>query len=235
MTPGDFSLVLAFGFMTSLHCVGMCGPIVLTYSVASNTSAGRRPLLGLHLAYNAGRTVTYTLLGAVAGLAGGAMGWVGRFAGIENIAAILAGCAMVLTGIALLGVIPGVKAWSGFSMPGRLLRPVGKLISSTAPGAKFALGLLMGFLPCGMIYAALMKAIGEATLAGGALAMFTFSIGTSVALVVVGVGSSAATRKLARWGTAISAITVLVMGSLLIARGALAGPVNHTHMHHMMM
>ena len=234
MTPGDFSLTLAFGFMCSLHCVGMCGPIVLTYSVAANTSQGRQPLIGLHLAYNAGRMVTYTALGAAAGLAGGAMGWVGRFAGIENIASIVAGCAMLLTGIALLGFVPGIKAWSGFSMPGRLLRPVGKLISSTAPGAKFTLGLMMGFLPCGMIYAALMKAIGEATLLGGAMAMFTFSIGTSVALFAVGLGSSAATRKLARWGTAISAVMVLVMGTLLILRGAGAGPINHNHLHHMM-
>ena len=235
MTPGDLSLVLAFGFMSSLHCVAMCGPIVLTYSVAANTSADRRSMLRLHLAYNAGRTITYTLLGAAAGLAGGAMGWVGRFAGMENIAAILAGSAMVLTGVALLGFIPGVRAWSGFSMPGRLLHPVGKLISSNSPGAKFALGLLMGFLPCGMIYAALMKAIGEATLLGGALSMLTFSIGTSLALLAVGLGASAATRKLARWGTAISAVTVLVIGALLIARGALAGPVNHSHLHHMMM
>jgi 2-keto-4-pentenoate hydratase len=54
-----------------------------------------------------------------------------------------------------------------------------------------------------------------------------------VALVVVGLGSSAATRKLARWGTTISAVTVLVMGALLIARGAMAGPAMHCHMQHM--
>ncbi len=71
MSPSDFSLVLAFGFLSSLHCVQMCGPIVLTYSVASNTATGRRAFLGLHLAYNCGRTITYMLLGAAAGLAGG--------------------------------------------------------------------------------------------------------------------------------------------------------------------
>ena len=213
----------------------MCGPLVLTYSVAANTGAGRRPLLGLHLAYNAGRTVTYSLLGAAAGLTGGAMGWVGRFAGIENFAAILAGIAMLLTGIALFGFAPGIKGWRGFALPQGLLRPAGRLLSSTAPRAKFALGLMMGFLPCGLVYAALMKAIGTASPVNGALTMLAFGLGTSVALVAVGLGSSAVTRKLARWGTAISAITVMVMGALLIARGALAGPVNHSHMHHMTM
>ncbi len=235
MNSADFSLVLAFGFISSLHCVQMCGPLVLTYSVAANTGRGRRPLLGLHLAYNAGRTVTYSVLGAAAGLTGGAMGWVGRFAGIENSAAILAGIAMLLTGIALFGFAPGIKGWRGFALPQGLLRPAGRLLSSTAPRAKFALGLMMGFLPCGLVYAALMKAIGAASPIDGALTMLAFGLGTSVALVAVGLGSSAITRKLARWGTAISAITVMVMGALLIARGALAGPVNHSHMHHMMM
>jgi hypothetical protein len=236
MTPGDFSLVLAFGFLSSLHCVQMCGPIVLTYSVAANTAAQRRPFLGLHLAYNAGRILTYMLLGVAAGLAGGAMGWVGRLAGIENTASVVAGIAMVLTGFVLFGYAPGLKGWRGFSLPQRLLRPAGKLLSSPSAGAKLALGLLMGFLPCGMVYAALMKAIGEATPLGGALTMLAFGMGTSVALIAVGVGSSAATRKLARWGTTISAVTVLIMGAILIARGALAGPVMHHHnLHHIMM
>jgi sulfite exporter TauE/SafE len=230
-TPADFYLVLVFGFVSSLHCVQMCGPVVLTYSVAANTGAARRSLLGLHLAYNAGRTLTYMLLGAVAGLAGGAMGWVGRLAGIENMAAIVAGIAMILTALVMFGLARGFKGWGGFAMPGRLLRPAGKLISSPSAQAKFALGLLMGFLPCGLIYAALMKATGTATPAGGALTMMAFGMGTSVALVVVGLGSSAATRKIARWGTTISAITVLVMGAILIARGALAGPYTmHCHM-----
>ncbi len=235
MTPGDFFLVLTFGFVSSLHCVQMCGPVVLTYSVAANTAANRRPLLGLHLAYNAGRTATYMLLGAGAGLAGGAMGWVGNLAGIENTAALVAGIAMVLTGIALFGLAPGFKGWRGFAMPQRLLRPAGKLLSSTAASAKFTLGLLMGFLPCGLVYGALMKAIGEATLLGGALTMLAFGLGTSVALVAVGLGSSAATRKLSRWGTTISAVTVLVMGAILIGRSLLAGQMTHSQMHHMSM
>ena len=233
MTPSDFYLVLAFGFVSSLHCVQMCGPIVLTYSVAANSSAARRSLLGLHLAYNAGRTLTYMLLGALAGLAGGAMCFVGRLAGFENTAAIVAGAAMVLTGLVLLGF--GLKSWRGFALPNRFLRPVGKLISSRSAASKFLLGLLMGFLPCGLVYAALMKAIGTATPLAGALTMLAFGLGTSVALVAVGLGSSAATRKLARWGTTLSAVTVLIMGTLLIVRGATARPVMHCNMPNMVM
>jgi hypothetical protein len=217
------------GFVSSLHCVQMCGPVVLTYSVAANSSGPRRRLLSLHLAYNMGRTLTYMLLGAVAGLAGGAMGWVGQLAGIENVAAIVAGSAMVLTGIAMFGL--GMTKFRGFAMPGRLLRPAGKLLSSSSAWSKFALGLIMGFLPCGLVYAALMKAIGMATPLGGALTLLGFGMGTSVALVLVGIGSSATTRRIARWGTTVSAATVLIMGAILILRGVFTSSAIHCHMH----
>ena len=105
-------------------------------------------------------------------------------------------------------------------------------MSSTQAGSKFLLGLLMGFLPCGLVYAALMKAVGTATPLAGALTLLAFGMGTSVSLIVVGLGASAATQQVARWGTTVSAVTVLVMGVLLIARGAMAGPV-HCSMHHM--
>lgn len=233
MTPTDFYLVLIFGFISSLHCVQMCGPIVLTYSVAANAGAARRSRLGLHLAYNCGRTLTYMLLGAIAGIAGGTMGLVGRLAGVENVAAIVAGIAMILAGLTLFGISPRMNAWRGFAQPARLLRPAGKLMSSTSVRSKLTLGLLMGFLPCGLVYAALMKAIGTATPIGGALTLMAFGMGTSVALVVIGLGSSAMTHKLARWGATVSAITVMVMGALLIARGVMAGTVSHCPMHHM--
>jgi len=235
MTPGDFYLVLALGFLSSLHCAQMCGPIVLTYSVAANTGAERRSLLGLHLAYNSGRTLTYMLLGAVAGLAGGTVGWVGRLAGVENAAAIAAGIAMVVTGLLLFGVGQPGLAWRGFALPSWLLRPASRLISSRSIGSKLTLGLLMGFLPCGLVYAALMRAIGASNALGGVLVMLAFGLGTSAALVAIGLGSSSATRKVARWGTTVSSITVTAMGAILIARGAAAGPFMHCHMPNMVM
>jgi len=232
MNAGDLSIVLTFGFLSSIHCVQMCGPIVLSYSVAANTAQGRRSFLGLHLAYNAGRALTYSLLGVIAGFAGGAMGWVGQLAGFQNAAAIVAGTAMILTGIAMFGFAPGFRNWHGFALPARLLRPAGKLIASPRSTSKFALGLMMGFLPCGLIYAALMKAIGTASPLEGAFTMLAFALGTSLALIVVGLGSSAATVKVARWGTTVSAITVLIMGLVLIGRGAFAGTMTHHQMMH---
>lgn len=226
MSPSDFALVLTLGFVSSLHCFAMCGPIVLAYSVSGNSVPGaRRPMLAAHLAYNAGRTITYMLLGAIAGVAGGTMSFVGRLAGWQNITAIVAGSAMVLAGIALFGFGPGKSGWRGFALPSRFLRPMGTLISSSSLQSKFLLGLMLGFLPCGLVYAALMKAVGAAAPLAGALNLLAFGMGTSVALVTIGLGSSAFTRSVARWGTSLSAVTVMAMGALLITRGAMAGTV----------
>src|SRR3569833_4507978 len=100
---------------------------------------------------------------------------------------------MIKTGIAMFGCAPGFRNWQGFALPARLLRPAGKLIASPRSTSKFALGLMMGFLPCGLIYAALMRAIGSASPVEGAITMLAFALGTSAALIVVGLGSSAAT------------------------------------------
>ena len=246
MSPNDFLLTVFLGFVSSLHCVQMCGPIVLTYTVSANaasaegggkTSPRRRPMLAAHLAYNAGRTITYMLLGALAGVAGGAIGAVGRLAGMENVTAIVAGTAMVLAGLTLFGLGPGREAWRGFALPSRMLRPVGRLISSSTAASKFGLGLLLGFLPCGLVYAALMKAAGSSSPLAGALTLLAFGLGTSVALILVGLGAAAFTQRVARWGTTLSAITVVLLGAMLITRGvlitpALHCPLCHLHSHH---
>jgi sulfite exporter TauE/SafE len=238
MSPSEFCLVVVLGLVSSLHCVAMCGPIVLAYSVSTNSSQdARRPMLAAHLAYNAGRTITYMALGALAGIAGGTVGFLGRLAGWQNVATIVAGIAMVLAGLTLFGIGPGKNGWRGFALPSRFLKPVGALISSRTIKSKFALGLLLGFLPCGLVYAALMKAVGTAAPLAGALTLLAFGVGTSLALVLVGVGSSAITRRVARWGTTISAITVVLLGALLITRGVITHPAEqcpicNTHHHH---
>jgi len=235
MSLSEFYLVLVLGFVSSLHCVQMCGPIVLTYSVSLNTDASRKPMIGAHLAYNAGRIFTYTFLGAVAGTIGGAVGFVGRLAGIQNVAMIAAGIAMLLTGVAMLGfgLRPGFL--NKFVLPKKIVRPVGALISSRSVQSKFGLGLLLGLLPCGLVYAALMKAVGTGSPLGGAVTLLAFGLGTSAAMVALGVGSSLITKKLARWGTTVAAVTIILLGAMVLIRsirsphGMASGETHHHH------
>jgi uncharacterized protein len=228
MTFAEFYLVLSLGFLSSIHCLQMCGPIVLTYSVSLNADNSRRALLPAHLAYNAGRTITYMVLGAIAGAMGGTLGFVGRLAGVQNTAMILAGIAMVVTAIAMFGIGPGSRFLSKMTIPRKLLKPVGNLISSKSAGSKFLLGLLLGLMPCGLVYAALMKAVGTASIIGGALTLLAFGIGTTFALLAIGLSSSLVSHKLARYGSTVASVTIALLGVILIWRGVM----HHAPMHH---
>ena len=224
MTPVDFTIVLTLGLVSGLHCLQMCGPIVLAYSMW-----GRPPGLPSHLAYNAGRLLTYTVLGAIAGAAGQQIGLLGKMAGLATGARIVTGAAMLIAGLLMFRLIPGgliqIQPVSRFS------RAVARLLQ--APGAigKFRLGLLLGFLPCGLIYAALLKSVEAATAAAGALTMLAFGLGTAVSLLTLGVASSFAGLGLARWSNRLAPAAVMLFGAILLYRGLVApgAPLCHAH------
>lgn len=230
--------MFVLGLVSSLHCVQMCGPIVLAYSVAldSSRSPAIPSLFQNHLAYHSGRILTYSALGALAGLMGAMLGLVGRLAGFSHILALIAGVLMILVGLSLFGLIPANIVQSKFfRVPSSVFRRIGKLLY--APGLKnrFALGLALGFLPCGLIYAALLKAMSAGSALGGAMAMLAFGLGTSGALLVLGLFSSAIRIRLNRWGTQFAAVGVTLMGILLVWRGTMTQMLMmgaHMHAHH---
>jgi hypothetical protein len=213
MTPLEFSLVLSLGLVSGLHCLGMCGPIVLAYGLP--LAKGQR--MRAHLSYHAGRILTYMMLGALAGAAGGALGLLGRMAGLATGARIFAGAAMIVAGLLLAGLIPSrglARSGSRFSrMVGRLLRPGNN---------KFFLGLALGFLPCGLVYAALLKAMESAGALSGALTMLAFGLGTSAALLSMGAVSSLAGAWLGRWSNRLAPGFIMLAGAILLWRGLMA-------------
>jgi uncharacterized protein len=220
MTPLEFGLVFSFGAVSGLHCLQMCGPIVLTYSLAAGGSSGWRA----HLSYNAGRIATYMLLGALAGAAGGGLGILGRMAGLASGARIVAGAAMILAGIVMIGLFPS-KGLVRIGTAPAFSKITGRLL--LAAKGKFRLGLLMGFLPCGLLYAALLKAMESAGALPGALTMLAFGTGTAIALFAVGMASSFAGARLAgRWSNHVAAVSIAAAGAVLLWRG-LAAP--HCH------
>jgi sulfite exporter TauE/SafE len=230
MTPLEFSLVFALGLAASLHCVQMCGPIVISYSVSlARYGVFKREMVLAHLCYNGGRIATYAALGALAGAAGSGIGMLGKLAGLAQAARLLSGAAMIVTGILLLRVLPrkvlvqverrGVKAL--FS------RSIGRLLVSSRALGKFGLGLLLGFLPCGLVYGALLKAVETARPLAGALTMVAFGTGTAMALFGVGLASSFAGLRMGGWGNRVAGASILVAGAILVWRGLAAGPVCH--------
>lgn len=214
MTPAAFALVFALGLASGLHCLQMCGPIVLSYSLPLARAEAWRA----HLLYNGGRLTTYMLLGAAAGLLGGGIGFAGRLAGLASGARMIAGAAMILAGILMVTAGPsnGLVAIGNAGVRARLSRAVARLLLSRR---KFRLGLALGLLPCGLIYAALLKAVDTAAPLAGALTMLAFGLGTAVALVALGAGASFAGAHLGRWSYRLAPIGVMAAGAVLLWRG----------------
>lgn len=227
----DFWLMFVLGLVSSLHCLQMCGPIVISYSAAVGftpqaLAAPRHVQLSLvpqHLAYNAGRILTYTTLGALAGLLGRSVEFVGRLAGISKTAMIASGVLMVIAGILTFGSFQATTRLGNFSirLTSRVLRPLRNLLSSKNAVDRFYLGLGLGFLPCGLVYMALLQSVGTGTMKGGAASMLAFGLGTSGALLALGIFSSAVKFRLTRFGSQIAAVGVIALGILLVWRGTL--------------
>lgn len=243
MSGIELGVMLGLGLLSSLHCTQMCGPIVVSYSLASIQTTNpaalrpRSPLAG-HLAYNAGRILTYSLLGAVAGLAGQSMTWMGRLAGISHTASIIAGVVMIVGGIAMMGWLPALASLgqSSAAVTSRFLRPLRTLLVSPAISRRFVLGLALGLLPCGLIYAALMKSLAAGSIFGGALDMLAFGLGTAASLLAIGMLSTSFRGGLTRWSSQIAATAVILMGAALLWRASmpavLCAGAHAAHAHH---
>jgi uncharacterized protein len=228
----EFSLVFVFGLVSSLHCMQMCGPIVVSYSLPlARAGAARRGLLVAHTAYNSGRILIYMLLGALAGALGSVAGMAGRLAGMANGARIFAGAVMVLAAIVMSGLLPSTRGLVTIERRGPVSwfsRAVGGLLLSPAPASKFRLGLLLGFLPCGLIYGALLKSVDAGAALPGALTMLAFGLGTAVALFPMGLASGFLGRRLGNWSNRLAAASLLLFGAFLLWRG-LAAPAASCH------
>ena len=201
--PGGLPVSLLFaGFAGSLvHCVGMCGPFVLGQVMgdAEHARGGYgewRRLAGAALVpYHLGRITTYTALGAIAGAATALFAALPFFGLLSHLLLVLAALLMLLQAF-------GLAAGASPPLAGPLARLATPLSAARGPWARYALGVVLGFLPCGLLYGALAAAGGTGSASAGALAMAAFTVGTMPALIAVGWGGAIARRHLrdiARW------------------------------------
>lgn len=182
------------------HCAGMCGGIAGALSHAVPPHARALPVT---VAYSVGRVGTYSLLGGVVG--GAAMLLAPRDAGLAMLVArLLTGAVLLAMGLYLLGIArwmswleaAGAKVWRHLSPLARQLVPVTSL-----PRA-LALGGLWGFLPCGLVYGALLYSATSGSALAGALTMLAFGAGTLPAVLGMGLAAhwlAGHARTLRRW------------------------------------
>jgi sulfite exporter TauE/SafE len=185
-----------------VHCVGMCGPFVLgqvmsdTECRSTGTYGEFHRLAGAALVpYHLGRLTTYTLLGLAAGVATALFASTAAFAWLSGALLVVAACLMALQAV-------GFAVSTHSPLTAGLARLAGLLSTSHGPLARYALGVVLGFLPCGLLYGALAAAGGTASAREGALVMAAFGLGTAPALVAVAWGGLIVRRRLhdvARW------------------------------------
>ncbi|SRR5579859_151063 len=178
-------------FGSFVHCMPMCGPFVLMQSPEGRGGPLVRRLAGaLLLRYHAGRLTTYVALGALAGGAGDAVTGQGALRWPLAVLLAVAALAFLLQAVAQLVKLPAGPVSA-------ITRPLADLVVPLAarrPGG-FRLGLLLGLLPCGFLYAALAAAAATGSIAGGAAVMAAFGAGTVPSLIAVGLTGRTLARR----------------------------------------
>lgn len=207
------STAFLLGLAGSLHCVGMCGPLMLALPL---DAAGKRHVVGRMLVYHAGRILTYAALGLLFGMLGKGL----AVAGFQKFLSVAAGILMLIMALTagrferLVTVLPGFGAFTN-----RVKSGIGHLIRQNPNGSTFSLGLLNGLLPCGMVYAALAGAISSAGMVEGAGFMAFFGLGTLPLLLTVSVLNRSFGLALRQRVRLAQPILLMVAGWLLLQRG----------------
>ena len=180
MSPEIYAAFLV-GLVGSLHCIGMCGPIAIALPVpdSSNLSFFTGRIL-----YNLGRVVTYSFLGAVLGLVGSKI----ALAGAQQVVSIVLGVVII---IAVLLPQKYKNYFAQHPAIQKLAHPlksnIGALFGKGTFSAMFLIGILNGFLPCGLVYVALAGAIASSDAISGAAVMILFGLGTVPSMFVASV------------------------------------------------
>ena len=206
------------------HCIGMCGPVVAAYSMSL---AERRHCA--HLLYSLGRITTYSIMGGMIGLTGSFLSIARPLEKAQSMAIAFVGCAMIAMGAGIVGwmKVPWTRGPGGDNCLVSLVFRSMKLISETRGiGTYFPMGLVLGFIPCGLLYTALIAAAGAGAAAGsqvkgmlsGIAMLFLFGLGTLPALFLLGQLASAVTERLRGALYKASGVLMIVSGIIFIYR-----------------
>jgi uncharacterized protein len=201
------------GFLGSLHCLGMCGPLLL---MLPSDRHNQVKFVGGRLLYNIGRILTYSLLGLGIGLIGEQVSF---FISQKAISLIL--------GFLILTVLLMPNLWQRklgtFSVVARLTNFVksslARLFKQHTFGIQFAFGMLNGLLPCGMVYAALSGAFLTHSLVGGMIFMALFGLGTMPMMLGIGLGSGWIRQHFGAYLNKVVPYTYTLIAVWLIIRG----------------
>ena len=209
-------LAVSMGLISSIHCIGMCGPIALALPVRTENKWRR---LAGSLTYNAGRTFTYGCLGMIVGTIGTSLSWLG----------FLRYGSVLIGGLMLASVLWPASVNQHMHLPTLWTQMVGGLKQRMAKALKqrklsgtLALGMLNGLIPCGLVYMALVSSVATGSVAGGGIFMLLFGAGTIPAMAGIGLAGQLLTPALRTRFRKLTPVLIAVAGFWLMARGIIA-------------
>jgi sulfite exporter TauE/SafE len=199
----------SIGLAGSGHCIGMCGGIASALGLAANPRSGTLLVVG----YNLGRILSYAIAGALVAMLGY---WGSGFLSIGPWLRIFAGILLVLMGFYVAGWWQaltllekgGAKLWNKIQPLGNRLLPVKGFTHAVA------LGMVWGWLPCGLVYTALAYAATSAEPLRGAMMMMAFGVGTAPLMILGGLLSEQVKKLFqARWMRVFMAVCLVLFGA----------------------
>lgn len=209
-----YFVLFVVGILTSIHCVGMCGGIMLSQSLSSE-SRSKFQAIKPALLYNIGRVISYTVLGGIVGALGSILSL-----SIKTQAAlqIFAGLFMIIMGfnMAGFGIFKKLQIklpWSFCSMKNK-------------PKTPFMVGILNGLMPCGPLQTMQLYALGTGSAAKGALSMFIFALGTVPLMLAFGAVSGLLSKGYTKKILKFSGVLVIILGLIMGNRGLSLAGVN---------
>ncbi|HNJ75298.1 MAG TPA: sulfite exporter TauE/SafE family protein [Azospira sp.] len=214
MPDSGFLALFLVGLLGGTHCVGMCGGIVGALSM------GGAPRLSLHLAYNAGRITSYAVAGGLVGALGGASLALAGQLPLRIALYLLANLMLIALGLYLMGLTRAL-AFSerlGQNLWRRIQPSTRRFLPAHSVAQAFPLGLLWGWLPCGLVYSALATSLTAGSAGKGALLMLAFGLGTLPNLLLAGF----LLARLRHW---VQQPAVRVVAGLLVAAFGVWGMV----------
>lgn len=207
-------MLFVVGFLSSLHCIGMCGGIMLTQTLdKDNLLADKKTSFSIALRYNLGRVISYTILGGIIGALGSVFSLSMKTQGLIQLIAALF---MVIAGLNMFGFRLFKNA--------NINIPFMKKSCSKNSKNPFVVGLLNGFMPCGPLQTMQLYALGTGSFVMGSLSMLAFSLGTLPLMLGFGYVSSVLSKQLSNKIFKYSGIFIIILGLSMGQRGlALTG------------
>ena len=219
-----FPMLLA-GLVTSVHCVGMCGNMVLAYAIKDDSTGSFWERMKPHFAYHGAKIVSYVLVGLVLGSIGAVL----NLAGVRGWASVAAGLFMVFLGLQMTGKFPWLMKFS-FRPPRFMMTAIMKLrrkanadeaAGESTLATPLMFGALTGLMPCGPLQGAQLAAAATGSAAGGAVAMLGFGLGTMPLMLGYGAVAGMLSARFKARMMVFAALIVMVLGLTMLNRGAM--------------